>query len=571
MLADSVKFKGATCFSSTWSGFDEIKPINVIIGRNNTGKSRLLEFVEHLSGNKIGHEKWVAKIEATLDERFLKNVFQHGVSGGELGREDHWLAHGTHYVGQAIAWELSENQSKITFLDTPTHQERNGYRNQRANYIQRRLHSVKCRISQCAFRQLYADRDIQPEIASTEISLDRNGDGASNLIRRYITSASLPRELVQVELLNALNEIFGDDGQFTEIQVRQHDEEPDDRWEVFLGEESKGLIPLGQSGSGLKTIILVLLNILVLPERSKRPIENHVFAFEELENNLHPALQRRLMRYLAEFARRTDATLFLTTHSNVTLDVFSRDPNSQIVHVSHDGNSARTRTVEAHFDRAGIVSELGAKPSDLLQANGVLWLEGPSDRIYLNRWIQLFSGGELVEGLDYQCAFYGGSVLARTQFASPEDSNEELANLLRINPNIAVVCDGDRTAAKHEGSRLKKRVQRIRAELREIPGSTLWITEGKEIESYLTVASLENFSSIDASRAPLKYERIFPSTSKTEAGKSYFEKVLKRRSVDKIALAMHAAPLMTKSDLTERFELATQVEAIVRVIRGWGQ
>ncbi|WP_430452756.1 AAA family ATPase [Rhodopirellula europaea] len=571
MLADSVKFKGATCFSSTWSGFDEIKPINVIIGRNNTGKSRLLEFVEHLCGDKLGHEKWDTKLTAILEEKFLRTVFETGKTGANLGANDHWIAHGRHFVGQAVTWEMRDNQSEITYLDTPVNQEKSGYKHQRSVAIQSKLYLVKCRISDSVFRQIFADRDIQPEISSTEIALSRNGDGASNLIRRYITSVSLPQDLIQRDLLRALNEIFSEDGQFTEIQVRQHDEKSNDRWEVFLGEKSKGLIPLSQSGSGLKTIILVLLNILVLPEQSQKTIRGHVFAFEELENNLHPALQRRLMRFLAKFARATGATFFLTTHSNVTLDVFSRESEAQIIHVSHDGTSARTQTVEAHFDRAGIVSELGAKPSDLLQANGVLWLEGPSDRIYLNRWIQLFSSGKLVEGLDYQCAFYGGSVLARTQFASPEDSDEELANLLRINPNIVVVCDGDRTAEKGKGSRIKKRVQRIRSELEQIPGSTLWITAGKEIESYLTVASLADFATVDATRAPQIHERIFPSTSKQEAGKSYCEKVLKRRSVDKIALAMHAAPLMTKADLMERFELAAQVEAIVRAIRGWGQ
>ncbi|KLU05717.1 putative ATP-dependent endonuclease, OLD family [Rhodopirellula islandica] len=566
-----IKFKGGTCFKSDWAGFDRFDPINVIVGRNNAGKSRLLDFVKELCGKKNDCQSFDYQFSAILDEEFLRLVFPDDTRASDLGRAELWEPHGKPFLSKHIHWVVKNSLVQITHLDPVDDHLAKRYESPRLLRIQRRLPIVESPFQGYMFRQLYADRDIQPEKASTSTDLQSNGHGATNLVNRYLNSTSLPRELVQDDLLDALNLIFGEDGEFTEIETQHDDESEAGLWEIYLAEKSKGLIPLSQSGSGLKTIILVLLNILVIPQQSKEPISKYVFAFEELENNLHPALQRRLMRYLAEFARRTDATFFLTTHSNVTLDVFSRDPNSQIVHVSHDGNSARTQTVEAHFDRAGIVSELGAKPSDLLQANGVLWLEGPSDRIYLNRWIQLFSSGELVEGLDYQCAFYGGSVLARTQFASPEDSNEELANLLRINPNIAVVCDGDRTAEKKKGSRVKQRVQRIRSELEQIPGSTLWITEGKEIESYLTVASLENFSSIEASRAPLRYERIFPSTSKTEAGKSYFEKVLKRRSVDKIAIAMHAAPLMTKADLSERFELAVQVEAIVRAIRGWGQ
>jgi len=44
--------------------------------------------------------------------------------------------------------------------------------------------------------------------------------------RRYIVTSNprFPREIIQKNLLTALNEIFGQDGQFSEIQVKFHDE-----------------------------------------------------------------------------------------------------------------------------------------------------------------------------------------------------------------------------------------------------------------------------------------------------------------------------------------------------------
>ena len=48
VIVDSIYFKGHSCFRNEWSGFDTIKSINVIIGRNNAGKSHLLELVEAL-------------------------------------------------------------------------------------------------------------------------------------------------------------------------------------------------------------------------------------------------------------------------------------------------------------------------------------------------------------------------------------------------------------------------------------------------------------------------------------------------------------------------------------------
>ena len=136
--------------------------------------------------------------------------------------------------------------------------------------------------------------------------------------------------------MNALNSIFGNDGQFSEIQVQHHDETPgekQDHWEIYLGEDKKGLIPLSKSGSGLKTILLVLLNLLVMPKIENRDKSEFVFAFEELENNLHPALLRRLFQYIEEYAINENAHIFLSTHSSTALDFFGVSENAQITHV----------------------------------------------------------------------------------------------------------------------------------------------------------------------------------------------------------------------------------------------
>ncbi|MCA9445385.1 MAG: AAA family ATPase, partial [Candidatus Omnitrophica bacterium] len=324
--------------------------------------------------------------------------------------------------------------------------------------------------------------------------------------------------------MNALNEIFGNDAEFDEIEVQHHDESTsghqEDTWEVFLGEEKKGLIPLSRSGSGLKTVILTLLNLLVVPKIDNESKSNYVFAFEELENNLHPSLLRRLFQFLEEYAVKEKATIFLTTHSSVALDLFGMSGNAQIIHVTHDGESAKAQTVSAHFEHIGVISELGAKPSDLLQANGIIWVEGPSDCIYLNRWIDILSDGNIQEGRDYQCAFYGGSLLARTQFTSPENAEKELVNLFRVNPNIVVVCDGDRPK---KGARVKDRVRRIRAEVKRIPGSHIWVTGAREIENYLPGVVLEKALDRSSLPDPTQYDSFFPRAREPK-NSSYLEK-----------------------------------------------
>ena len=215
------------------------------------------------------------------------------------------------------------------------------------------------------------------------------------------------------------------------------------------------------------------------------------------------------------------------------MDYFGTSEHAQIIRVSHDGESAHATRVSAHFDRLGVVSELGARPSDLLQANGIVWVEGPSDRVYLNRWIELCSDGRLREGRDYQCAFYGGALLARAEFTPPEEANEELANLFMVNPNV-VVCDGDRSSMR---SGLKDRARRIREEVEKTPAGHIWITRAREIENYLPrnvlkLAARDLAWNVSSLPDPGQFESFFPR--KRSSQKSYIEQNLNRQHVDKM-------------------------------------
>lgn len=571
MNINSIEFRGYRCFVSEWTGFEEIKPINVIIGRNNSGKSQLIDLVGTLCDEEPYRNGVEYRCRGILDEASLRRQFRANTSGGELGG-NHWQHHGSVLRDKSVRWEVNTS-GQVTELEVESLESPHGTRSTEARRTSLRSIAQNARHSLTGknFRRLCADRDIRPEPATTDLNLAPDGTGATNIIRRYIVSSSerLPRELIQTQLLSALTSIFAADGQFSELQIKVHDEKdadyPEGHWEIHLGETKKGLVSLSRSGSGLKTVILVLLNLLVIPEIEGNSKKSYVFAFEELENNLHPALLRRLFQYLEGFVEKEKATIFLTTHSSVALDFFGVSKCAQIVHVAHDGNSARGRVVSAHFDHLGVISELGAKPSDLLQANGIIWVEGPSDCIYINRWIDLFSDQCLQEGRDYQCAFYGGSLLARTQFTSPEEAEKELVNLFRVNPNIIVVCDGDRSSPS---ARIKARVRRINKEVKAIPGSVIWTTQAREIENYLPGDVIASALGLTSLPDPGQHELFFPR-KRAAAGPSYVEARMQRKSMDKMELAVQTAPHMTKAAMATRFDLASQLNAIISSIRRW--
>ena len=571
MIVHSVHFKGHTCFRNDWSGFDTIKPINVIIGRNNSGKSHLLDLVEVMCSGRFDDSGWQFRCRGVLDPTSLQRAFPPGTEnfGGPLPG-NRWQQYGQRLVNVEMTWEtdrkghchevsLPESAVSTLRLDEEA---ANVLTAELGKAVHEKTHTLTGR----SFRHLFADRDIQPERQEHMSELGPDGRGASNIIRRFVlsTDPASPREIVRDELRNSLNRIFGNDGCFTEVLPQLHESEPKDHWEVYLEEARKGLLPLSKSGSGLKTVLLVLLNLLVIPEIESKEKSQFVFAFEELENNLHPALLRRLFRYIEDYAVTEQATIFLTTHSSTALDFFGTSKHAQIIHVSHDGGSACATPVSADFDRLGVASELGARPSDLLQANGIIWVEGPSDRVYLNRWIELCSDDRLREGRDYQCAFYGGALLARAQFTPPDEADEELVNLFQVNSNVVVVCDSDRSSRPDA---LKHRVRRIREEVERVPGGHVWITRAREIENYLPGDVLEQASGASSLPDPSQFENFFPR--KGARRKAYIEANLKRRHVDKMELATLSVPHMTMDLMASRFDWNEQMTEIVGRIRSW--
>ena len=168
----------------------------------------------------------------------------------------------------------------------------------------------------------------------------------------------------------------------------------------------------------------------------------------------------------------------ITTHSNAFL---SRPKASRITHLWLDKGETKSRIVETPTHVLQVLNDLGIRAADILQANFVVWVEGPSDRIYLNRWISL-TAPELVEGIDYSVMFYGGRLLSHLSLSRDEAglSAEELIKLLRINQNSAIVIDSDRTRTDAELNETKIRISN---ECKDA-GILCWVTAGREIENY---------------------------------------------------------------------------------------
>ena len=545
------------CFAEPAQGFEIILPMNLIIGRNNSGKSALLDLIQYavepFDLTELAHRgrQPQVEIQRPLTADAIRRVFPDNTSGGGIPGSSHW-EFAQPWITRPITYTIPlDTQARFIRVDPVF-----------PNVVTPELKDALARAMGNPFanmrvRRLAAARQIAPELGSDEMSIKADGGGATTVLQNFINKTDLPSAQVEEKLLAELNAILEPDGRILRITTQQ--DRRNSKWEVYLEEAEKGRVSLSHSGSGIQTIILVLSLLYLVPLIEKTVLGKYVFAFEELENNLHPALQRRLLAYLKRFALETGATFFLTTHSNVAIDIFASDADSQVVHVTHDHTCALARRATTYVAIRGMCDDLDVRASDLLQANGVVWVEGPSDRLYFNRWIDLWSNGELKEGLHYQCIFYGGRLLSHLSATSPEINVESVVKILRVNRNALVLIDSDKQAP---GDDLNATKRRLVGEIEDF-GGLAWVTAGREIENYLPPRVLA--ARFDAEHPePLgQFETFADYIDRLSPGarKSFLR--------SKSLFAESVIQLIKREDLADHLDLATRLEAACKVIRGW--
>lgn len=77
---DVINYK---CFSNIH--IDNIKPINIIIGKNNIGKSSVLDIIEGIYGSRAININTKIILTKEMDEDVISRVFQKNTSGGTIG------------------------------------------------------------------------------------------------------------------------------------------------------------------------------------------------------------------------------------------------------------------------------------------------------------------------------------------------------------------------------------------------------------------------------------------------------------------------------------------------------
>lgn len=314
--------------------------------------------------------------------------------------------------------------------------------------------------------------------------------------------------------------------------------------------ENEGLrIPLESYGTGVHELIILATALISL--------ENVIFCIEEPEIHFHPLLQKELLNFLKN---ETQNSYVLTTHSNAFLNT---DNDIAVIHLWKDNNITLGRCIESTSDALKIIKDLGIQPSDIFQANFVIWVEGPSDRIYLMHWLALLCE-DLKVGIDYEIMHYTGKLLSHVSLESEGINPESFVQLLRINQNSAIIMDRDRKAPDKEINKTKQRI----CEECEKNGVLSWVTHGREIENYLPSHTVESvYSEWYGGDKKIDFGRFDKLEDKIK--ETYGDELRSSHNYGqyKPKFARLIAPKITKEDINKDQELNKKLNELINKIK----
>lgn len=275
------------------------------------------------------------------------------------------------------------------------------------------------------------------------------------------------------------------------------------------------IISASKMGTGISELFFICAS-LIMDEGNEM-----IYYLEEPETHLHPGLLRRMYRL---FSSHKNIQFMINTHSHVLLDDIADGDRIYLWSRNSLTHESSARPCQEIMDHHQVLDDLGIRASSLLQTNCVIWVEGPSDRIYVKRWLHEIGrdrNAQLIDGSDYTVVIYGGALLANYEL---DDSAEDhFVSMIRLSRFAVVLMDRDFAPGDPSGQ-LKPRVRRIVDDAASDPQRRLaLITIGREIENDLSRAVF-----LDAARTILATleprEELFTDDAITGA-KNYFDEL----------------------------------------------
>lgn len=328
------------------------KNINMLFGKNNTGKTNLLDgirlafsaitqdyFKINKSDFKDSDDSKIIEIKVELDkdsipslnyyenDTIIKCGFKLTIRKTQSGR---YVREVTHYNGTNIDYEILREDPNLP-----------------------NLYMIP----------LVRIDDIFTNDLTTNISTFLNSE------EKYLELKNNSRDAIKIEMKDKIEAFQNFCSKFEQnLNIEISDPKITDEKVYIVNDDNSGMEHSYKIGSGYKSIANIILNTM--------SEKYNIILIDEIENHLHPSLIRTLIRMLREIK---NITIVATTHSSVVINELNLD---EILDVC--GNSLDKLK---DFNKKKLDIFLNPGRSELMMADNIIMVEGYTEEILLNYYL----------------------------------------------------------------------------------------------------------------------------------------------------------------------------------------
>ncbi|WP_239701573.1 AAA family ATPase [Mammaliicoccus sp. D-M17] len=246
------------------------------------------------------------------------------------------------------------------------------------------------------------------------------------------------------------------------------------KWNTIfkLNINSDNGIPINKRGSGIRRLILLNFFRSEAERKAQDTSQNIIYAFEEPETSLHPNHQIMLIESFLSLSSNPKSQIILTTH---TPNLASMLPLESLIYI--DSNN-QTNKVQYGTDEvySQIVSTLGVLPDNNIDGNkkAILLVEGKSDIVFVRHLCDKLKEGNAIP---YTLEEKGFALLS-TGGSGNLKSWINLKIIEQFNIPWCLLQDSD--IGSNEENKNKEKKQELESE-----GIKMYLTRKRETENYI--------------------------------------------------------------------------------------
>ena len=193
--------------------------------------------------------------------------------------------------------------------------------------------------------------------------------------------------------------------------------------------------PIYDLGDGLQMILILLFPFFTF--------SSGLIAIEEPEIFIHPGLQKTFINFLTNHPRVQNFQVFIATHSNHVIDSINQSDLVSIFSIKRR-EKQKESSIEAHpdfiidniaFGDENILKLLGITATSVYLSNCTIWVEGVTDKLYIQKYMSEYLKKvetnskysrckEYKEGIHYSFVFTAGDSIIHWDFS--EDSEYQV-------------------------------------------------------------------------------------------------------------------------------------------------